>query len=163
MIWLHYTRIMSALPLASSRVINLNIILLFAVSIEPFLFNIVGNHQANTNAGYADTASTLYALDMGIAMVILAVFTFSLADEEKRLIPADLIKNFRNESLGLFMTGGLFLVSALPEFYTVTVGGMHLRYDFWFAPLLSGYVLRGVRKMHSRTHPVVGVGHEEAS
>jgi uncharacterized membrane protein len=71
-IWLRYTRIMSVLPLESQRVIVLNIILLFLVSVEPFLFNILRNPPSVINAGaYDDATSMLYALDLGAMMVIL--------------------------------------------------------------------------------------------
>ena len=41
-IWLRYTRIMSALPLQTGRMIGANMLLLFLVSVEPYLFNLIG-------------------------------------------------------------------------------------------------------------------------
>src|SRR5271163_1060439 len=64
--WLRYTRIMSVFPLDSRYVINLNIALLFCVSVEPFLFNIVRNTPQTVTdpVAYANVTSTLYALDL---------------------------------------------------------------------------------------------------
>ncbi|MDA4132872.1 MAG: TMEM175 family protein, partial [Thaumarchaeota archaeon] len=47
--WLRYTRIMSVFPIETRRVNNLNILLLFCVSIEPFLFNLVRNMPTVTD------------------------------------------------------------------------------------------------------------------
>ena len=135
-IWLRYTRIMSVLPLESQRVITLNTVLLFLVSVEPFLFNIVRHtpDQVVNTAGYADAMSTLYALDLAGMMAILGFFTFSVADEEKRLIPRDLVRQFRGETATWLISGGIYLVTALPVFFTLHVGEQPLRYLLWVVP-----------------------------
>src|SRR5271154_5333345 len=57
--WLRYTRIMSVFPLDSPGVVRLNIVLLFCVSVEPFLFNLVRNPPAAAlllnPSGFSDT------------------------------------------------------------------------------------------------------------
>ncbi|MGA2665473.1 MAG: TMEM175 family protein [Nitrososphaerales archaeon] len=151
-IWLRYTRIMSVLPLASQRVVTLNTILLFLVSVEPFLFNIVKNIPAGVTdaAGYADATSTLYALDLGGMMVILAFFTFSAADEEKRLIPKDLVRQFRGETITWLVSGALYTVTALPIFFTVHLHGLPLRYSFWSVPTAFILAVRAYRRLSAR-------------
>ncbi|MGH9920649.1 MAG: TMEM175 family protein, partial [Nitrososphaerales archaeon] len=58
--WLRYTRIMSVFPLETRRVTNLNILLLFCVSVEPFLFNLVRNAPTvGDPAAFANATSML--------------------------------------------------------------------------------------------------------
>jgi len=134
-VWMRYTRIMSALPLENNRTILLNTTLLFCVSVEPFLFHILGSIIANS-------VSVLYALDLGALNLILAFFTLVLADEERKLIAKDLIKQFRIEGLFTFFAAALFFVSILPFFWTHNLFGMPIRYDLWIIPL----VILGIRK-----------------
>jgi uncharacterized membrane protein len=151
-IWLRYTRIMSALPLESPRIVKLNIILLFLVSTEPFLFNIVRRPPTVIDPGaYNAVTSTLYALDIGVMMLILGFFTLSLADEEKKLIPKELMRQFRNESLTWFATGGLFLVSAIPVFYTIDLlADNPVRYAMWSVAMVIPWVARGSKRLTHR-------------
>jgi uncharacterized membrane protein len=44
-VWMRYTRVMSVLPFENRRTIFLDILLLFSVSIEAFLFNILRPRQ----------------------------------------------------------------------------------------------------------------------
>jgi len=60
--WLRYTRITSVFPIETRRVNNLNILLLFCVSIEPFLFNLVRNTPLVTDQNaFAGATSALYS------------------------------------------------------------------------------------------------------
>jgi uncharacterized membrane protein len=136
--WLRYTRIMSVFPIQTRRVNNLNILLLFCVSIEPFLFNLVRNAPVVTNPGaFADSVSQLYALDLGAMFAILGGFSLTLADEERKLIPKTLIRQYRTEGATTFVCGLIFGISALPVFYTITLGNAEpIRYYMWVIPLL---------------------------
>jgi uncharacterized membrane protein len=139
--WLRYTRIMSVFPLDSPRVIRLNIVLLFCVSVEPFLFNLV-RHPANT-VGFAATTSSFYALDLGAMFLIMGGFTLTLASEERNLVPKEMMREFRVSGWGWFVCGALFLVSAMPIFYTTSIGTLGpIRYYFWAAPLVLIWALR---------------------
>ena len=150
-IWLRYTRIMSVLPLESQRVVTLNIILLFLVSVEPFLFNIVRRSPTVLNyINYIDATSTLYALDLGAMMIILGIFTFSVADQDRKLIPTELVSQFRGETATWFISGGLYLVTVLPFFFTFEVDGTRLRYLFWAVPLLFVMAARAYQRISTR-------------
>jgi len=142
--WLRYTRIMSVFPLESRRVVNLNIMLLFCVSIEPFLFNLIRNTPAVTDPkAFADATSTLYALDLGAMFGILGGFTLTLADEERKLIPKALIRQYRIEGVSWFVCGLIFGVSALPVFFKITIGNdVSIRYYLWIVPLLLIWIAR---------------------
>ena len=130
LVWMKYTRIMSVLPLETSRTILLNTILLFCVSVEPFLFHIL-------NSTIADSVSIIYAVDLGALNVILGFFTLTLANEERNLIAPDLIKRFRNDGVFTFIAACMFFVSILPIFWSIHwLGGTPLRYDLWILPLV---------------------------
>ncbi len=146
--WLRYTRIMSVFPLDSRRVTNLNILLLFCVSIEPFLFNLIRNAPSVADPGaYGDAASTLYALDLGALFAILGGFTLTLAQEERNLIPKALIGQYRFEGASWFVCGLIFGISALPVFFTLTLGnGDIVRYYMWAIPLLLIWIARLVQR-----------------
>lgn len=144
--WLRYTRIMSVFQLESRRVTNLNILLLFCVSVEPFLFNLVRNAPAVTDPGaFTDAVSTLYALDLGGLFAIIGGFTLTLADDERNLIPKALIRQYRIEGVSCFVCGLIFGVSALPVFFTTSLeGGEPIRYSLWIAPLLLIWAARSL-------------------
>jgi hypothetical protein len=141
--WLRYTRIMSVFPIQNRRVNNLNILLLFCVSIEPFLFNLVRNMPAVADpTAFADATSQLYALDLGAMFAILGGFTVTLADEERKLIPKALIRQYKIEGVSAFVCGLIFGLSALPVFYGITLDGGALRYYLWGVPLALIWVTR---------------------
>ena len=146
--WLRYTRIMSVFPLESRRVINLNIMLLFCVSIEPFLFNLIRNTPAVTDPGaFADATTSLYALDLGAMFGILGGFSITLADAERGLIPKALIRPYRFEGASWFVCGLVFGISALPIFFTTKLGnGDPIRIYIWVLPLLIIWIARVVQR-----------------
>ena len=72
-VWYGYTRTMSVLRIETASLVKLNILLLFLVSIEPFLFN----QLINPNSSLAENVSILYALDLGGLFVIQAILANS--------------------------------------------------------------------------------------
>lgn len=134
-VWLRYTRVMSVLPLETSRTIFLNTILLFCVSLEPFLFHVLDSQISKS-------VSVLYALDLGALNLILGIFTLILADEERNLVAHDLIKLFRKDGLFTFFAASLFFISIIPFFWNHSFLGLPIRYDLWIIPL----VILGVRR-----------------
>ncbi len=150
-VWLRYTRIMSVLPLENYRTAVLNVALLFTVSIEPFLFNLL---QLGANQ-IKDFASQVYAGDLGIMMAILGGFSFVLTSEEKHLIPKDLIREFKMQSAIMFMAAAFFLISIPIPFSYMATPNLPLRDALWIVPfILSGVVRRtsriiGAVKKHS--------------
>jgi uncharacterized membrane protein len=146
--WLRYTRIMSVFPLESRRVTNLNILLLFCVSIEPFLFNLITRTPTVTDPGaFQDATSALYALDLGAMFAILGGFTFTLADEQRKLIPKELTRQYRIEGVSMFAFGLIFGISALPIFYAVKLeSGEAIRYFIWAIPLVFIWIRRATHR-----------------
>jgi uncharacterized membrane protein len=104
-VWMCYTKTISVLPLENRWTVSLNTALLFTVSVEPFLFNVL---ELGSIRGFA---SEVYAGDLGIILAILGSFSLILADEERGLIPRDLVKEYRIESATMFVAAAFFLLS----------------------------------------------------
>jgi len=146
-IWIRYTRIMSALPIETRRTMLLNSVLLFTVSLEPFIFNILrsGNSASHPSASLYEAASSFFGIDVGAMMLIMGVFTLALADEEKRLVPAEMLGRLRSEAGIWFASAAIFLVSAVPLFgkisvESVPVSGLSVRELMWTAALIISWV-----------------------
>jgi len=150
-VWIRYTQIMSVLPLENRRTIFLNIVLLFCVSIEPFLFNLLSARNLSTDSPdqvrLVDSASQLYAVDLGAMMLILGFFTYLIASEERKLIASDLIKQFKLQSYAQIISGALFFVTVHPIFWNTVVLGSPLRFDFWAVPAVMIWIRRGYRRI----------------
>ncbi len=108
-IWRLYTRTMSLLPNETNSLINLNLFLLFLVSIEPYLFNQLIN--AHTLA-LALNVSTLYALDIGGLFSVLTVFTNSLIGENKKGLSEQLLREYKYRRNTQLIVAVIFFVSA---------------------------------------------------
>jgi uncharacterized membrane protein len=135
MIWVEYTRIMSVLRIETGGLLRVNLAMLFFVSVEPYLFNLV-NAPGQLSI---DTASSAYALDLGSIFLILAFFAHELTREDKRLIPKELIRTYKRVRDGRIITTLLFYVSILPIFWSVSIFGTDLRYVLW----LGAFAIRG--------------------
>ena len=83
-------------------------------------------------------------------MIILGIFTFSVADQDRKLIPTELVSQFRAETAIWFISGGLYLVTVLPFFFTFEVDGTRLRYLFWAVPLLFVMAARAYQRISTR-------------
>ena len=148
-VWIRYTRIMSTLPVETATTMLLNVVLLFTVSLEPYIFNILrsANALSAPTISLFETASSSYGVDLGAMMFIMGVFTLALADEEKRLVPESMLARLRSESTLWFVSCGIFLASALPFFGRVEVGsvllsGLSLRMIMWLAAILVTWARR---------------------
>ncbi len=147
-VWYSYTRIMSNVHIETRRDIQLNVFLLFLVSIEPYLFN-----ELNTSSLPTQYVSILYAFDLGGLFTIQGLFVESILADKKR--PAELLRHYRLMRNMQFVGAAVFFVSALPFFWTWAVPinsqiHIHLRFLIWIAPLF----LRNIRHLlekHSRT------------
>jgi uncharacterized membrane protein len=141
-VWLSYTNIMSVLPLEDSTTVTLNLLLLFLVSVEPYLFYLNITFDLLTHEIFLYYASILYALDMAGLMLLLALFTHQLASEEKGLIPKESIAKYTRVENILFISAALFAITVLPVFWNVKLFDQPLRFYFWFIPLIVSSVRR---------------------
>jgi uncharacterized membrane protein len=155
-VWIRYTRIMSSLPLESRKTMLLNTLLMFTVSIEPFLFNIFrSGNSATPVSPLLQMASTLYGVDLGVMMLVMGIFTVALTDAERKLVPKEMRKKLRNEAVTWLVSAAVFLISALPFFNGVYLEGILVRTDLWLAALAVVFVRRRVGKLKAApgAHP----------
>jgi uncharacterized membrane protein len=146
-VWLRYTQIMSALPLETATTVLLNVVLLFLVSVEPYLLSLLNAAEA---VSMFDYVSVVYALDLAGLMVILGLFTHMLTTEDRRLVPARLLGHQRRSRNAFFASAFLFLVSTLPQFLAWTFAGFPMRVLFWYVPLIVLWTLH-VPRMWNRS------------
>ncbi len=132
-VWNRYTATTSVMPVETPAMIRLNMVLLFLVAIEPFLFSVLVGRGLGTPVG--TEASLYYGLDIGFMNLVLAYFTHVLASEEKNLIPRELIHRYRVTRNLVILAAAIFLLSDLPVFMDVVVYGEPLRVVLWFATL----------------------------
>ncbi len=145
-IWFRFTEIMSVLPVETTGTRILNTVLLFLVALEPYLFNNLGFFfvTGQMSGPLGEVASTVYAVDIGAMYGILAMFTNILTTEERKLVAPDLLKKYKFSRNLEIAVAIIFLVSAIPEFWT-----LNLRYFFWaitFFIFRIGTIVRGWRK-----------------
>jgi hypothetical protein len=135
---------MSVLPLEDSRTVTLNLLLLFLVSIEPYLFYLNITFDLLTHEIFLYYASILYALDMAGLMLILALFTHQLATEEKGLVPKESLAKYTRARNILFVSAVLFAITVLPVFWNIKLLDQPIRFYFWFIPLIVSSI-RSIR------------------
>src|SRR5208337_3715173 len=126
-VWLAYTKIMSILPIEDSTIVTLNLVLLFLVSIEPYLFYLNITFDILAHELLLNYASILYALDMAGLMLILALFTHQLAREERGLVSKSAMARFKRVRNTLFTSAVLFAITILPIFWALKLWDLPLR------------------------------------
>jgi uncharacterized membrane protein len=139
-VWYGYTQIMSNVRIETRREVELNILLLFLVSIEPFLFN-----ELNFSHIPAEYVSILYALDLGGLFTIQAFLANSiLADKQTQEVILRHYAAVRNADIS---SAAIFFISVLPFFWTFTIPitsktSIPLRLILWIAPLFNRFIRR---------------------
>ena len=145
-VWIRYTRMAAVLPFETAGTVYLNVLMLFFVAIEPYLFNLLFSASISNSA--ANLTSTYYAIDLGGIFFCLAYLTQSLTDEGKGLVPLQKIKYFRAARNMEVASALVFLVSTLPILWTAAVFGLPLRICLWVFLLAFGRI--GIRIFGSR-------------
>jgi uncharacterized membrane protein len=151
-VWMGYTNTMSVLPVENNTVVTLNLLLLFLVSIEPYLFYLNITYDLISHEVFLNLSSILYALNMAGLMMILGLFTHQLSREERGLVPKNSIKRHKRVRNTLFVSAALFVITILPIFWSIRVYTQPIRFYFWFIPLILSFGVRiSDRAMLGRT------------
>jgi hypothetical protein len=136
MTWLGYSRIMAFLPAEVPFALTMNIILLFCVALEPYLFYVLVNASA---IEIAKASSSLYALDDGVMFLVLAALSFLVQKQEKsgtkqgRMHPV-VLQRFKRNMFAQSLVGAIYVMSALPFFFYLLPSGLGvLRFDMWYS------------------------------
>ncbi|MDA4115899.1 MAG: hypothetical protein OK442_05030 [Thaumarchaeota archaeon] len=148
--WLGYSRTMAVLPIEAPFALLANLVLLFIVAIEPYLFYVLTSAQTS---GLADAASVVYALDVGGMFLMQAALARMVVNGEKGHLHGRLplhpvvVARFQRVMKLDAVVGLVFVVSVLPVFWVNTPIGF-LRFYLWsssflFNPFFAGRVRRG--------------------
>ena len=129
-VWLSYSNLTSVLPAENGTLISMNILLLFLVSVEPFLFNQLFAE------GMFYNVSIVYAIDLAFMFIILAFFNHAIADEKKSQVPKDQLRSYKSARNYSLFIAGLFLISTLPFFASAYI--IPLRVYVWLIALIFG-------------------------
>jgi len=155
--WMIYTTFMSVLPIETRTVTFLNVGLLLLVAIVPYLLNGVEVVNpaltSDTVASIQDYSSTLFALDLGGILVILATFAHVISLEERKLVAPELVELFKRGRNRMAILAALTLSSVAPQFWQWTLLGFPIRLYLWYPPLISYWIGRALRPI-SRTYKV---------
>ncbi len=128
-VWNRYTTIMSAVPVETTLMIRLNMLLLFLVAIEPYLFNVLVFGGFGSALG--QEVSAYYGLDIGGMNLVIAYFAHLLTVKEKMLIPSELVDRYKVTRNTLLAGGLIFAASAFPPFGGLMVYSVSLRIVIW--------------------------------
>ncbi len=139
-VWVRYTRIMSVLPVETGRIIAANMLLLFLVSVEPYLYNLIPASYTTLQLDSGITTA-LYALDMGLIFLILSYFAHELTIEERRFVPKELLWRYRMMRNSTSIAAALFLISTLPIFWSLNILGFQVRFILWMGTF-STWIIR---------------------
>jgi len=151
LVWVRYTRIMSVLPVETGKIIGANMLLLFLVSIEPYLYNLI-TVSFLPLPGQLDSGTTtaLYAADMGSIFLIIAYFTNELTIEERKLIPVKLLRSYKLQRNTTIVSAALFLVTTLPIFWGFAVLGLQIRFVVWMGTFVVWIARRELEERMKR-------------
>jgi uncharacterized membrane protein len=147
MTWLGYSRTMAVLPVEVPFALAANLILLFLVAIEPYLFFVMVSSQP---PGLVDASSVVYALDVGgmnLAQAALARLVIKEAEGDRKYmkeIHPVVLARFRRIFRLDVVVGAVFLISALPIFWVQTPG-FYLRFYLWIVSFMVFPLLRPPR------------------
>jgi hypothetical protein len=152
-IWAGYTRTISFFPFEIPGTFVLNIALLFCVSISPYLFYVLSlppQPSASTAAylGFLDFASSVYALDAGAMMLILAGMTYLLLREEGRRTsqtPGFSRARFTQVMYAEIGSGSIFWASSAPFLWIADPFGSFIRFDMWYFVFIVFFAVINVR------------------
>jgi len=134
---------MSVHPVETTATIFLNAVLLFLVSVEPYLLSLLqfGSFEAS-RAAVLNFASVAYALDLAGLTLIMGLFAHQLTIGERRLVSPELVGRYRRIRNLEYSVAALFAVTALPPFWSWQIIGTPARFYLWYAILVFGWISR---------------------
>lgn len=131
----------------------LNVAMLFLVSLEPYLFNLVTLYSHVNETVVVEYASVLFAADMAALVVILAFFIHELAVEEKQLIAQELMEPYRKVRNSMVLSTFLFLFTMIPAFWGWRILDVPLRFYLWLVPIAIFWIGRLPEKTENNDNP----------
>jgi uncharacterized membrane protein len=153
-VWYRYSTIMKILPVETSSLVTLNLLLLFLVAIEPYLLNLLTIGSAGLELQVvAGPVSQIYALDLGTMFLVLTYFLHQVVVQEKKLHRSRHLKRFRQDRAFHLIVAAAFYISILPFPASFELYGLPVRQFLWLFFLPVGFVIRIVRLYEARNQP----------
>jgi uncharacterized membrane protein len=151
-IWHSYTHTMSLMPSETTKLLNLNILLLFLVSIEPYLFNQLFSSISDS---MRENVSIVYAFDLGILFLIQTFFANSLITEKKETLTKPTLEEFKFRRNIQLLSAVIFFVSVLPVFWSWQIketgtNYLPVRFILWSATLFLPVFVSIRRRLRQR-------------
>lgn len=134
LVWLAYTRLRSVGTFEGGWAIRLNVVLLFTVSIEPYLFDLLV--RTNQTAALQEAVSQAFAIDLGVMLAVLGLLAGYFVATARPDMTPDVRRRFRLVGIERWFVAGLFFVSAAPIFGQVSVDTVTVRVMMWVVGLL---------------------------
>lgn len=132
--WIIYTSDMSVLPIETRLVQLLNVMLLMLVAIIPYLFDqVVSTFNSSDVQNFA---SVLFTADYAGTLVIMAVFSHIIAQEEEHLVDGDIIIRMRRVRNRLTLLSLIVLASLVAPWDWLFLD-VHVRLLIWLVPIIS--------------------------
>lgn len=123
-VWFRYTAIISRIKFSTRSIVFLNLLLLFFVTLEPYLFNIM---KSSISYGLLNTVSSLYAFDMGAIMLILAILTYIVIIQKA----ISKLNHYIQLVIANIIISIVFFISMLPFFWNIVLFGLEARFLIW--------------------------------
>ena len=147
--WLGYTRTMAALPGETPTSLYLNILLLFLVAVEPYLFFVLVSAKGiplaeSFSVPYALNVAAIFLVQGALARLVIHEDRRKKLDDKNRLHP-EVLARFRRIAFSDVIIGILYLLSTLPIFW-IQVGPTYLRFIIWFSSFSIFFVVRGLAR-----------------
>ena len=133
-VWFRYTAIISRIKFSTRAIVFLNLLLLFFVSLEPYLFNIMKSTISNL---LLNTISSLFAFDMGTIMLILAILTFIVIKQKA----ISKLNHYIQLVIANVVVAAVFFVSTLPLFWNIIIFGLEARFFVWIFSFPLTYLI----------------------
>jgi uncharacterized membrane protein len=152
-IWFRYTSIMSVLPVETGLTMAVNAVMLFLVSIEPYLLGLMafGSFEAS-KVSVMIFVSEVYAFDLAGLILIMGLLAHQLTSEEHKLVKPELIHKYRRIRNIQYLAAGFFAITALPPFWVWEIVGTPLRFYLWYAILIFMWASRLSERVRRASH-----------
>jgi hypothetical protein len=124
---------MSVLPIETRLVTFLNVVLLILVAIIPYLFDQVVSTFNPINV--QEYASILFTGDFATTLLIMAIFSHIIAQEEEHLVDGEIMIRFRRSRNILSLLTGVVLLSLASPWDWLFLG-VHVRLLIWCVPII---------------------------
>jgi hypothetical protein len=132
--WIIYTSDMSVLPIETRLVQLLNVLLLMLVATIPYLFDqVVSTFNPSSVQDYA---SILFTADYAGTLLIMAVFSHVIAQEEEHLVDGAIMIRMRRVRNRLSILTVIVLLSLAAPWDWLFLG-VHVRFFIWLVPIIS--------------------------